>query len=65
MHGISTKKMASQRWLMFSKLWLYYNEAQEVLDIQVYGILPLPTSSIQGTHESQHSTHRTTHSKHL
>ncbi len=23
------KKTASQRWLMFSKLWLCYNEAQE------------------------------------
>ena len=28
-HGISTKKMAHQRWLMFSKLWSCYNEAQE------------------------------------
>jgi hypothetical protein len=26
--GISTKNMASQRWLMFSKLWSCYNEAQ-------------------------------------
>jgi hypothetical protein len=32
MHDISTKKMASQRWLMFSKLWLCYNEAQEDSD---------------------------------
>ncbi len=29
MQGISTKEMASQRWLMFSKLWSCYNEAQE------------------------------------
>ena len=29
MHGMSTKELASQRWLMFSKLWLCYNEAQE------------------------------------
>jgi hypothetical protein len=29
MHGMSTKEMASQRWLMFSKLCLCYNEAQE------------------------------------
>ncbi len=28
-HGMSTKEMTSQRWLMFSKLWLCYNEAQE------------------------------------
>jgi hypothetical protein len=28
-HWMSTKKMASQRWLMFSKLWSCYNEAQE------------------------------------
>ena len=28
-HGISTKKRACQRWLMFSKLWSCYNEAQE------------------------------------
>jgi hypothetical protein len=28
-HGISTKKMARQRWLMFSKLWSCYNEAHE------------------------------------
>jgi hypothetical protein len=31
-HGMSTKTMASQRWLMFSKLWSCYNEAQEDLD---------------------------------
>ena len=30
--GISTKKMASQRWLMFSKLWSCYNEAREDSD---------------------------------
>jgi hypothetical protein len=29
MHVTSTKETASQRWLMFSKLWLCYNEAQE------------------------------------
>ncbi len=29
MHGMSTKETASQRWLMFSKLWSGYNEAQE------------------------------------
>ena len=29
MHGMSTKELASQRWLMFSKLWSCYNEAQE------------------------------------
>ncbi len=29
MHGTSTKEMTSQRWLMFSKLWLCYNEAHE------------------------------------
>ena len=29
MHGMSTKEMASQRWLLFSKLWSCYNEAQE------------------------------------
>ncbi len=28
-HGISRKKMARQKWLMFSKLWSCYNEAQE------------------------------------
>ncbi len=28
-HGMSTKEVTSQRWLMFSKLWLCYNEAQE------------------------------------
>jgi len=28
-HGMSTKELASQRWLMFSKLWSCYNEAQE------------------------------------
>ncbi len=28
-HGMSTKEIASQRWLMFSKLWSCYNEAQE------------------------------------
>jgi hypothetical protein len=26
---MSTKEMASQRWLLFSKLWSCYNEAQE------------------------------------
>jgi hypothetical protein len=26
---MSTKEMTSQRWLMFSKLWSCYNEAQE------------------------------------
>ena len=26
---MSTKETASQRWLMFSKLWSCYNEAQE------------------------------------
>ncbi len=26
------KEVASQRWLMFSKLWLCYNEAQEDSD---------------------------------
>jgi hypothetical protein len=29
MHVMSTKETASQKWLMFSKLWLCYNEAQE------------------------------------
>jgi hypothetical protein len=29
---MSTKEAASQRWLMFSKLWLCYNEAQEDSD---------------------------------
>jgi hypothetical protein len=28
-HGMSTKEVTSQRWPMFSKLWLCYNEAQE------------------------------------
>jgi hypothetical protein len=28
-HGMTTKETASQRWLMFSKLWLCYNEVQE------------------------------------
>jgi hypothetical protein len=28
-HGMSTKEATSQRWLMFSKLWSCYNEAQE------------------------------------
>jgi hypothetical protein len=28
-HGMSTKEVTSQRWLMFSKLWSCYNEAQE------------------------------------
>ncbi len=29
---MSTKEIASQRWLMFSKLWSCYNEAQEDSD---------------------------------
>jgi hypothetical protein len=32
MHGMSTKEVTSQRWLMFSKFWLCYNEAQEDSD---------------------------------
>jgi hypothetical protein len=32
MHGMSTKEVASQRWLMFSKLWSCNNEAQEDSD---------------------------------
>ncbi len=28
-HGLFMKEVTSQRWLMFSKLWLCYNEAQE------------------------------------
>ena len=32
MHGMSTKEATSQRWLMFSKLWSCYNEAQEDSD---------------------------------
>ncbi len=31
-HGMSTKEVTSQRWLMFSKLWLYYNVAQKNSD---------------------------------
>jgi hypothetical protein len=31
-HGMSTKEVTSQRWLMFSKLWSCYNEAQEDSD---------------------------------
>jgi hypothetical protein len=31
-HGMSTKEMTSQRWLMFSKLWSCYNKAQEDQD---------------------------------
>jgi hypothetical protein len=31
-HGLSTKEATSQRWLMFSKLWLCYNEAQKDSD---------------------------------
>jgi hypothetical protein len=31
-HGMSTKEVTSQRWRMFSKLWLCYNEAQEDSD---------------------------------
>ena len=29
MHVMSTKEEASHKWLMFSKFWLCYNEAQE------------------------------------
>ncbi len=29
---MSTKEVTRQRWLMFSKLWLCYNEAQEESD---------------------------------
>jgi hypothetical protein len=29
MHGMPTKETTSQRWLLFSKLWSCYNEAQE------------------------------------
>jgi hypothetical protein len=32
MHGMSTKEATSQRWLMFSKLWSCYSEAQEDSD---------------------------------
>ncbi len=32
MHGMSTKEVTSQSWLMFSKLWSCYNEAQEDSD---------------------------------
>ncbi len=32
MHGMSRKEVTSQRWLMFSKLWSCYNEAQEDSD---------------------------------
>ena len=28
-HGMSTKETASQRWLVFSKLWSCFNEAHE------------------------------------
>jgi hypothetical protein len=31
-HGMFTKEITSQRWLMFSKLWSCYNEAQEDSD---------------------------------
>ncbi len=31
-HGMSRKEITSQRWLMFSKLWSCYNEAQEDSD---------------------------------
>jgi hypothetical protein len=31
-HGMSTKELTSQRWLMFSKLWSCYSEAQEDSD---------------------------------
>jgi hypothetical protein len=31
-HGMSTKEVTSQRWLMFSKIWSCYNEAQENSD---------------------------------
>jgi hypothetical protein len=31
-HGMSTKEATSQKWLMFSKLWLCYNEAQHDSD---------------------------------
>ncbi len=31
-HRMSTKEVTSQRWLMFSKLWSCYNEAQEDSD---------------------------------
>jgi hypothetical protein len=31
-HGMSTKEATSQRWLMFSKLWLCYNGAQQDSD---------------------------------
>jgi hypothetical protein len=41
------KEMTSQRWLMFSKLWLCYNEAQENPDktsiIQVNEVFPNPS----------------------
>jgi hypothetical protein len=32
MHGMSAKEATSQRWRVFSKLWLCYNEAQEDSD---------------------------------
>ncbi len=41
-HGMPTKEATSQRWLMFSKLWSCYKEAQEDPDetnkIQIFEV---------------------------
>ena len=54
-HGMSTKEMTSQRWLMFSKLWLCYNKAQEDPDktntIQINEVGNLGRISIRSKHQ--------------
>jgi hypothetical protein len=44
MHGVPTKETTSQQWLMFSKLWSCYNEAQKDPDeaniIQMNEVFP-------------------------